>query len=423
MLHDCNGNGVYDPIDLAIGHALDCNGNGAIDFCEIQADPSLDLDGSGVLDSCESGGRNWFRSPLTGRLLTVLAPTTWANARAQAEGLESSLITVRNAAENAWLVGFLPGDTFWIGYHDSVLEGSFEWHSGEGPGYENWAPGAPGDFTPNQDFVAMRPSDGTWDTWFGDSTWRAVVESTAVDCDANLVPDDLQISDDPSLDCDGNGLIDFCEIFDSPGLDCNGNMWLDSCEILAPLLDCDGNGLVDECEINDDPDFDCNLNGILDLCEILPPELDLNGDGLFDACVAPNYCAGMPNSAGAGGDITAFGSPEIALGDLTLHATGLPGLQWSYFLMSQSQANVTNFGGSQGTLCLGSPIVRFVMMGTGQVDQTAAGGERIYPLDFSNLPQATVFLPGETWNFQLWFRDVNPAVTSNTTNGLTVMFR
>jgi len=28
-----------------------------------------------------------------------------------------------------------------------------------------------------------------------------------------------------------------------------------------------------------------------------------------------------------------------------------------------------------------------------------------------------------TWNVQLWFRDVNPSLTSNTTNGVTVRFR
>jgi hypothetical protein len=29
---------------------------------------------------------------------------------------------------------------------------------------------------------------------------------------------------------------------------------------------------------------------------------------------------------------------------------------------------------------------------------------------------------GETWNFQAWFRDMNPGPTSNLTNGLQVTF-
>ena len=149
----------------------------------------------------------------------------------------------------------------------------------------------------------------------------------------------------------------------------------------------------------------------------------MNGDGLLDSCIPPTYCTGAPNSSGNGGSIVALGSPELALNNLTLSATGLPMFQWSYFLMSQNQTSVPNFGGSQGVLCVGAPIVRFNMPGTGQIDQTSVAGERSYTLDFTNLPQAIVFQPGDTWNFQLWFRDLNPGATSNTTDGVTVMFR
>ena len=190
-----------------------------------------------------------------------------------------------------------------------------------------------------------------------------------------------------------------------------------------PSLDCDSNGLIDACEITLNPGLDCNDNGTLDACEVLDSALDMNGDGLLDACIPPTYCTGAPNSSGAGGSIMALGSPELGLNNLTLQATQLPSFQWSYFLMSQNQTSVPNFGGSQGVLCLGAPIERFNMPGTGQINQTSAAGERSYTLDFSVLPQGIVFQPGETWNFQLWFRDVNPSLTSNTTNGVTVMFR
>ena len=42
--------------------------------------------------------------------------------------------------------------------------------------------------------------------------------------------------------------------------------------------------------------------------------------------------------------------------------------------------------------------------------------------DLGDLPQGTVVSAGETWNFQLWYRDVNPTQTSNTSNGLAVTF-
>ena len=346
---DCNSNGISDQVDIGVGAALDCDGNGSLDACEITSNPGLDFDGNGILDSCEAAGPYWFRSPITQRLMTVLPPSLYGSARADATVLGGTLATIRSAAENDWLHGILPGDHFWIGYNDGTVEGTFIWHSQETPGYENWAPGAPGNFTADQDFVAFRPSDGTWDTWFLNSLYRAVVESDGIDCDGDMVLDGDQIQSDPSLDMDG--------------------------------------------------------------------------DGQLDACVAARYCTGAINSSGDGGSMHAIGSPVLSQNNLTLRAIDLPPLQWSYFLMSQSQASVPTFGGSQGTLCLGAPIVRFNIPGTGQVDQTTGGGTRTYLLDYQGLPQGVTFLPGATWNFQLWFRDVNPSVTSNTTDGVTVMFR
>jgi hypothetical protein len=46
-------------------------------------------------------------------------------------------------------------------------------------------------------------------------------------------------------------------------------------------------------------------------------------------------------------------------------------------------------------------------------------------LDVSALPRPTgpvAIQPGETWCFQCWYRDANPNVTSNFSNGVTIMF-
>ncbi|MHC4416910.1 MAG: M12 family metallo-peptidase, partial [Planctomycetota bacterium] len=62
---DCNGNGVDDATDIALGSAdddngngvpdscEDCNGNGILDSEEIAGNESLDLNGNGILDECE----------------------------------------------------------------------------------------------------------------------------------------------------------------------------------------------------------------------------------------------------------------------------------------------------------------------------------------------------------------------------------
>ena len=58
---DCNGNGVCDGLDLAVGLAADCNGNGLLDACEIADGGLADIDGNGVPDVCESDcdGDGW----------------------------------------------------------------------------------------------------------------------------------------------------------------------------------------------------------------------------------------------------------------------------------------------------------------------------------------------------------------------------
>lgn len=49
--YDCNGNGVGDSQDIALGG--DCDGNGILDACEIAAGVLMDSDGDGIPDICE----------------------------------------------------------------------------------------------------------------------------------------------------------------------------------------------------------------------------------------------------------------------------------------------------------------------------------------------------------------------------------
>jgi hypothetical protein len=52
-LADCNGNGVFDTLDLAAGTSLDCNGNEIPDECDTANGTSADYDGDAVPDECE----------------------------------------------------------------------------------------------------------------------------------------------------------------------------------------------------------------------------------------------------------------------------------------------------------------------------------------------------------------------------------
>jgi len=166
--------------------------------------------------------------------------------------------------------------------------------------------------------------------------------------------------------------------------------------------DCNGNGIYDPKELQSGALTDNDMNGIPDQCEGL----------------GTNYCSTNQNSTGAQASIAASGSAVVADNDLTLVAASMPPGQFGYFMMSDSQAFVPLFGGSQGNLCLGSPLLRFALF----ITQVDGAGEMTLSADLNNLPLATVIAPGETWNFQCWFRDQNPGSTSNTTDGLAIPF-
>lgn len=142
-------------------------------------------------------------------------------------------------------------------------------------------------------------------------------------------------------------------------------------------------------------------------------------------CVGPigsMYCTAVPNSTGNVGTILAIGSNQASANDLDLLAVGLPPQQFGLWVVSAAQAFVPAAGGSQGNLCVGGNTGRY----NSQVASSGAFGE--VPLDVDTTaiqqPNGTVpALPGETWNFQCWHRDLNPTATSNFTRGFSVTFQ
>ena len=171
---------------------------------------------------------------------------------------------------------------------------------------------------------------------------------------------------------------------------------------------------------------DCNDNGIPDAFEVSQdPTLDWNGDGQFDSCKSPNYCDAEANSTGVPGVIGVSGTPVSAQNAFTLEAWDLPTNEYAYFLASESTAFIPGFGGSSGNLCLGAPQYRFnIAAGGGKILYSGTSGTVSFTLDLDLLPQGITFDPGETWYFQLWYRDfIASGPTSNTTDGIEVMFR
>ena len=73
---------------------------------------------------------------------------------------------------------------------------------------------------------------------------------------------------------------------------------------------------------------------------------------------------------------------------------------------------------------LGGSIGRYV--GVGQIRNSGGTGSFAIRLDLNQIPQPNGFVaaqPGETWNFQAWYRDsIGGTATSNFSNGRTLTF-
>lgn len=138
------------------------------------------------------------------------------------------------------------------------------------------------------------------------------------------------------------------------------------------------------------------------------------------------YCSpAVVNSSGQPGRIVVSGSPIVADNDVSLAAAGLPPNTFGFFLASQTAAANNMPGGSQGILCVGGSIGRYV--GPGQILNSGTGGSFLLSIDTLALPQPTgsvAAMPGEIWRFTAWYRDsLLGASTSNFTDAFALRFR
>jgi len=132
------------------------------------------------------------------------------------------------------------------------------------------------------------------------------------------------------------------------------------------------------------------------------------------------YCdPAVPNSTGSPAWIAAIGSTAVADNELALEACDLPLNRFGYFITSKDQALIMNPGGSDGTLCLGSPLGRFASL----IQSSGTDGVMRIDVDLTAIPLLGAVMVGETFNFQCWYRDVNPTNTSNFSNTVSILFQ
>lgn len=110
-------------------------------------------------------------NPSNGHTYYLLTQNNWSNSEAEDVSLGGHLVTINDAAENAWVVSTFANfggvsPALWVGLNDSAVEGTFVWASGEPVEYTNWGPGEPNNHTGIEDWAHIFPSqDGRFPTW------------------------------------------------------------------------------------------------------------------------------------------------------------------------------------------------------------------------------------------------------------------
>ncbi len=108
----------------------------------------------------------WIKNPSNGHYYKLTTPMNWFQAEEQAVEWGGHLVTINDASENSWLVStFGDSETFWIGFTDKDMEGSWYWISGENSTYTNWRsyPGGsePNDVPPGEDVATINFISGS----------------------------------------------------------------------------------------------------------------------------------------------------------------------------------------------------------------------------------------------------------------------
>ena len=135
-------------------------------------------------------------------------------------------------------------------------------------------------------------------------------------------------------------------------------------------------------------------------------------DFLGPQCDLTNYCTSGTNSSGGAATMTYVGGSSVAANDLTVQAFPVPN-QPGIFYFGPNQIS-QSFG--NGTRCVGGTVFRFP-----PTVGTPFGADQ--PIDNTSLPFGASIQPGDTWNFQFWFRD--PAAGGanfDLSDGLEVIF-
>ncbi len=113
---------------------------------------------------------------------------TWKDAQAEAISLGGNLVTINDAAEQAWIESsFGTTETLWTGLTDQDQEGEFAWVSGEAVTFTNWAAGQANtdpfarEYAEKEDYATLNyERTPLWADSEGTARYRGIIEIGAL---------------------------------------------------------------------------------------------------------------------------------------------------------------------------------------------------------------------------------------------------
>ena len=146
---------------------------------------------------------------------------------------------------------------------------------------------------------------------------------------------------------------------------------------------------------------------------------------LFDGCLgggtATNYCTVSPNSVGPGAMIGSTGTTSIGTNAFTVTVIAAPPDQFGLFYYGAAQIDIP-FG--DGVRCVGGGGAGGIFR-LSPAQMTDGAGNASRQVDFTQPPVDSgpgMIVPGDTWNFQFWYRDPTIGTGINLSDGLEVVF-
>ena len=204
-------------------------------------------------DTDHDGLSDGVEAPADSTYQVIYGSFTWFEAQADAQSLNGTLAIITSAAEWQKALQQAGGGTFttnlWLGASDSLVEGRWQWVSGEPMTYAAWAPGYPNNLLDADQLLFDATRNG----------WRdAPGNNPAVRACYLLERPLLSRTDANNRDTDGDGLSDGEEVLqwhtDPSSVDTDQDGLSDSDELTLwhtdpTRADTDGDGLTDGREI------------------------------------------------------------------------------------------------------------------------------------------------------------------------------